>query len=70
MQFFNYYRAHYNVVLKGIEVGKEFLQLSSGIEDFGEDMASVIDSGTTLAYIPETVYEQLMEKVNAFVIIV
>ncbi|KAK4273630.1 hypothetical protein QN277_021997 [Acacia crassicarpa] len=58
-------QAHYNVVLKDIEVNKEFLQLSSGILDSGDDMASVIDSGTTLAYLPETVYEQLMDKIMA-----
>lgn len=58
-------QAHYNAVLKDVEVNKEFLQLSSGILDFGDDMATVIDSGTTLAYLPETVYEQLIDKIMA-----
>lgn len=56
-------RAHYNVVLKGIEVGGEALSLPSDIFDNGLHKGTIIDSGTTLAYLPEVVYETLIPKV-------
>lgn len=52
--------------MKDIEVDKDVIELSTGIFDFGDDRAAVIDSGTTLAYLPEKIYTQLMEKVSAF----
>ncbi|XP_061351181.1 aspartic proteinase 36 [Gastrolobium bilobum] len=55
--------AHYNVVLKDIEIDGDFLQLPSDIFDSGNGRGTIIDSGTTLAYIPATVYDQLVPKV-------
>ncbi|XP_061342572.1 aspartic proteinase 36-like [Gastrolobium bilobum] len=57
--------AHYNVVLKYIEVDKDVLQLPSDIFDSGNGKGTVIDSGTTLAYFPSIVYDQLTTKVLA-----
>ncbi|ESW11711.1 hypothetical protein PHAVU_008G053400 [Phaseolus vulgaris] len=57
--------AHYNVILKDLEVGGETVQLPTDIFDFTTGRGTIIDSGTTLAYLPPTVYEQLLEKVLA-----
>ncbi|KAG2402168.1 Aspartic proteinase-like protein [Vigna angularis] len=58
-----YVRAHYNVVLKTIEVDTDTLQLPSDIFESGNGRGTIIDSGTTLAYLPGLVYDQLMQKV-------
>ncbi|KAL2325271.1 hypothetical protein Fmac_024329 [Flemingia macrophylla] len=57
--------AHYNVVLKNIEVDTDILQLPSDVFDSGNGKGTVIDSGTTLAYLPDIVYDQLIPKVLA-----
>ncbi|KAL8234206.1 hypothetical protein R6Q59_020306 [Mikania micrantha] len=57
--------AHYNVELKEIEVGAETLQLPTDIFDVGEKRGTIIDSGTTLAYLPDLVYKLVMEKIDA-----
>ncbi|XP_027366005.1 aspartic proteinase-like protein 2 isoform X2 [Abrus precatorius] len=57
--------AHYNVVLENIEVDTDILQLPSDIFDSRNGKGTVIDSGTTLAYLPEIAYEQLIRKVMA-----
>jgi len=53
------------VVLKNIEVDGDVLQLPSDIFDSGNGKGTVIDSGTTLAYLPVIVYDQLIPKVFA-----
>ncbi|XP_004495535.1 aspartic proteinase 36-like [Cicer arietinum] len=57
--------AHYNVVLKNIEVDGDVLELPSDVFDSGNGKGTVIDSGTTLAYLPAIVYDQLIPKVFA-----
>lgn len=62
---FKNFRAHYNVVLKEIEVGGAVLELPTDVFDAGDNRGTIIDSGTTLAYLPDVVYESLMNKVLA-----
>ncbi|KAF7805272.1 Aspartic proteinase-like protein 2 [Senna tora] len=57
-------QAHYNAVLKNIQVDDEALLLTTSIFDLGSERGAVIDSGTTLAYLPEFIYEQLMDKAS------
>ncbi|KAK7854348.1 aspartic proteinase-like protein 2 [Quercus suber] len=57
--------AHYNVVLKEIEVGGDNLSLPSDVFDNGFRKGTIIDSGTTLAYLPQVVYGELMSKILA-----
>ncbi|XP_074310686.1 aspartic proteinase 36-like [Silene latifolia] len=52
---------HYNVVMKSIEVAGDVLQLSTDF--FGSDRGAVIDSGTTLAYLPDDIYNMIVDKV-------
>lgn len=56
-----FHRDHYSVSLTSVEVGNSVLQLSSGEE-------VIVDSGTTLAYLPNSVYMPLMNEVNAIII--
>ncbi|XP_047256346.1 aspartic proteinase 36 isoform X2 [Capsicum annuum] len=53
---------HYNVVMKGIEVNGEPLNIPTTIFDAGSNRGTIIDSGTTLAYLPNKVYNALMSK--------
>ena len=59
-----YHRPHYNVNLEGISVGGATLQLPTNIFDSGENKGTIIDSGTTLAYLPEEVHKTLMAAVR------
>lgn len=52
------------MILKNIEVDTDILQLPSDIFDSGNGKGTVIDSGTTLAYLPGIVYDQLIPKVS------
>ncbi|KAL1322456.1 hypothetical protein HN51_067451 [Arachis hypogaea] len=54
---------HYNIILKDLEVGEESLSLPLDIFGSGNGRGTVIDSGTTLAYLPSAAYEQLMKKI-------
>ncbi|XP_019104419.1 aspartic proteinase 36 isoform X2 [Beta vulgaris subsp. vulgaris] len=54
-------QAHYNIVMKSIEVAGEVLQLST--ETSGSDRGAIIDSGTTLAYLPDDVYDKIVDTI-------
>ncbi|KAK9138618.1 hypothetical protein Sjap_009212 [Stephania japonica] len=54
---------HYNVNLTAIQVGNAFLPLPSNIFDTGNRKGTIIDSGTTLAYLPQVIYEPLINKI-------
>ncbi|XP_050138262.1 aspartic proteinase 36-like [Malus sylvestris] len=58
-------QAHYNVVLETIEVGGEVVQLASDVFDTGSITGTIIDSGTTLAYLPQEVFDPMMQKILA-----
>lgn len=54
---------HYNVNLKSIDVGGISLQLPTSLFANGATTGTIIDSGTTLAYLPEPAYNQLMDAI-------
>ncbi|KAL2482242.1 Eukaryotic aspartyl protease family protein [Forsythia ovata] len=58
--------AHYNVIMKAVEVGGQFLDLPTYLFDTRSRGRTIIDSGTTLAYLPAKVYEPLIEKMMAW----
>lgn len=60
----NNFRPHYNVKLKAIEVGGDTLDVPSDVFDTGSQRGTIIDSGTTLAYLPAEVYQPMMDKVH------
>lgn len=54
---------HYNVNLRDIEVGKAILDIPTDIFETDERRGTIIDSGTTLAYLPNAVYTPLMQAI-------
>ncbi|KAL5542839.1 hypothetical protein UlMin_010549 [Ulmus minor] len=54
---------HYNVNMTAVQVGQTFLNLPEAVFEAGDRKGTIIDSGTTLAYLPETVYEPLVNKI-------
>ncbi|KAK9265556.1 hypothetical protein L1049_021562 [Liquidambar formosana] len=58
-------QAHYNVVMKAVEVGGDVLDLPTDVFDTGDRKGTIIDSGTTLAYLPQEVYDPLITKIIA-----
>lgn len=63
LQFCHYLRAHYNVILKTVKVGRDLLQISTDVLDSDVGTSMVIDSGTTLAYLADELYNPLITKV-------
>ncbi|XP_019431218.1 PREDICTED: aspartic proteinase-like protein 2 [Lupinus angustifolius] len=57
--------AHYNVVLKDVEVDGDLLELPLDIFNTGNGRGTIIDSGTTLAYLPPMIHSQIVTKVLA-----
>ncbi|KAJ4954531.1 hypothetical protein NE237_011314 [Protea cynaroides] len=56
-------QSHYNVNMKGVEVGGVVLQVPKDVFETGPQQGTIIDSGTTLAYLPEIIYEQLIKEI-------
>ncbi|MCO5607278.1 hypothetical protein L7F22_061471 [Adiantum nelumboides] len=56
---------HYNVNLKSIQVNSRSIQLDEPSSTSGEITGTIFDSGTTLAYIPESAYLDLLQQVFA-----
>ncbi|KAK3204515.1 hypothetical protein Dsin_018561 [Dipteronia sinensis] len=54
---------HYNINMTAVQVGRDFLNLTTDIIGVGDRRGTIIDSGTTLAYLPEMVYEPLVSKI-------
>ncbi|KAI3725330.1 hypothetical protein L1987_65116 [Smallanthus sonchifolius] len=53
---------HFNIALESIDVNGDAVKLPTSIFDFIKKQAAIVDSGTTLAYFPDEVYNQLMER--------
>lgn len=62
------FRSHYNIELMAIEVGDEFVRLPTKLFNTASKQGTIIDSGTTLAYFPDEVYNQLMNKASEILI--
>ena len=59
-----FFRPHYSVNMTALQVGHAFLSLSTDTSTQGDRKGTIIDSGTTLAYLPEGIYEPLVYKVH------
>lgn len=51
----------------GIEVGNQFLNISTNTNGSGDKRRTIIDSGTTLAYLPDAIYKPLVNEVKLFI---
>ncbi|CAN8276074.1 unnamed protein product [Cochlearia groenlandica] len=58
-------QVHYNVNLKGIDVGGNPVDLPPNFASSDGTGTTIIDSGTTLAYLPSTLYDSVIEKIIA-----
>ena len=56
-------RPHYNVNLKSIDVGGTTLQLPAHVFVPGAKRGTIIDSGTSLTYLPELVLKKVVDAV-------
>lgn len=52
--------------MTAVEVGYQLLNLSSEVFTNGANEGVIIDSGTTLAYLPEAIYGPLVKKVVSY----
>ncbi|KAJ0606156.1 putative nepenthesin [Helianthus annuus] len=57
---------HYSANVTGIEVGTQFLNLSTNTHGMGDKRRTIIDSGTTLAYLPDAIYKPMINEVNFY----
>ncbi|KFK40980.1 hypothetical protein AALP_AA2G069500 [Arabis alpina] len=53
---------HYNVMLRGMDVDGAPLDLPPSLVRYG---GTIVDSGTTLAYLPKALYESLIQTITA-----
>ncbi|XP_042483533.1 aspartic proteinase 36-like [Macadamia integrifolia] len=56
---------HYNVNMLSVEVGGTVLQLPTDAFGTGNQKGTIIDSGTTLAYLADVIYEPMMNAIMA-----
>ncbi|EOA40148.1 hypothetical protein CARUB_v10008865mg [Capsella rubella] len=56
---------HYNVNMTAVQVGQEFLNIPADLFQPADRKGAIIDSGTTLAYLPEIIYEPLVKKITS-----
>ncbi|KAE9595225.1 putative nepenthesin [Lupinus albus] len=54
---------HYSVNMTAVQVGHTFLSLSTDASEQKAIKGTIIDSGTTLAYLPEGIYDPLVYKI-------
>ncbi|CAA3025376.1 aspartic ase 2 isoform X1 [Olea europaea subsp. europaea] len=54
---------HYNVNMTAVQVGLDVRNLTTYIYTVGDNKGAIIDSGTTLAYLPEVIYLPLVKKI-------
>lgn len=48
--------------MTAVQVDLEFLNLTKDVFE-GDSRGTILDSGTTLAYLPEIIYDQIISKV-------
>ncbi|KAK3017178.1 hypothetical protein RJ639_007121, partial [Escallonia herrerae] len=54
---------HYSVNMTAVEVGRDFINLTTDVFGVGDKKGTILDSGTTLAYLPEVIYEALLKQI-------
>ncbi|KAL8130106.1 hypothetical protein V2J09_019261 [Rumex salicifolius] len=58
---------HYNVYMESISVNGQFLPIDSSAFDTSSNTGTIIDSGTTLAYLAEAAYTPFLGAINNIV---
>lgn len=58
------FRPHYNVYLQSIAVNGQILPIDSSVFSTSTNKGTIIDTGTTLAYLAEGAYDPFVEAVS------
>jgi hypothetical protein len=59
------YRPHYNVNLKSIAVNGKNIPIDSSLWTAQNARGTIIDSGTTLSYFADGIYDQIVNAVSS-----
>lgn len=59
------YRDHYNVDMKGIAVNGKNISIDSSLLTTSNTQGTIVDSGTTLAYLADGVYDPVITAVSS-----
>jgi hypothetical protein len=62
--FHAYFRPHYNLNLESISVNGWALQIDASVFATSKGRGTIIDSGTTLAYLAEEAYDPFVNAVS------
>lgn len=62
-----FFRPHYNLNLQSIAVSGQPLPIDSAAFETSNNRGTIVDSGTTLAYLVEEAYDPFVSAVSAFV---
>jgi hypothetical protein len=66
---FKYFRPHYNLNLQSISVNGQALQVDPSVFATSSNRGTIVDSGTTLAYLAEEAYDPFVNAVSFFWVI-
>ncbi|GMI94182.1 hypothetical protein like AT3G02740 [Hibiscus trionum] len=58
-------QSHYKIKTKEVEIGDTIIKLATSFFGRTDENAAIIDSGTTLSYLPTRIYELLVEKITS-----
>ncbi|KZV44002.1 aspartic protein-like protein 2 [Dorcoceras hygrometricum] len=61
---------HYSVNMTSVQVGLDFLNLTSDVYMINGKKGAIIDSGTTLAYLPQEIYVPLVKQVTFTIVLI
>jgi len=64
-----YFRPHYNLNLQSISVNGQALQIDPSVFATSSNRGTIVDSGTTLAYLAEEAYDPFVNAVSFFWVI-
>lgn len=58
------FRSHYNLDLRSISVGGQVLSIDPSVFSTSSNLGTIIDSGTTLAYLADKAYDPFVRAVS------
>ncbi|XP_039040653.1 aspartic proteinase 39-like [Hibiscus syriacus] len=58
-------QSHYKITTKAVEIGDTIIELETSFFGSADENAAIIDSGTTLSYLPTKIHTQVVEKITS-----
>ncbi|KAL4318935.1 hypothetical protein GQ457_18G010410 [Hibiscus cannabinus] len=59
-------QSHYKITTKKVQIGDTIIELATSFFGRTDENAAIIDSGTTLSYLPTTIYKQIITSGKKF----